>query len=163
MNLDLTAYITLICTSGVLNLYLCFYIFIKRHHYANIAHLFILHTGFTTIYCMGAAFSLLSVNLGEMKFWTVIQYVGMPFSPPAGLMFVMQYVGIKVRKKHIFALFIIPFISLIMVATNDWHHLHYRVFEIDPVLGAPYVHQEIGPWYTIHGMFIFSSMFVAFL
>ncbi|MED4289534.1 hypothetical protein P4678_04375 [Priestia megaterium] len=40
MNLDLTAYITLICTSGVLNLYLCFYVFIKRHHYANIAHLF---------------------------------------------------------------------------------------------------------------------------
>lgn len=163
VNLDLTAYITLICTSGVLNLYLCFYVFIKRHHYANIAHLFILHTGFTSIYCMGAAFSLLSVNLGEMKFWTAIQYVGMPFSPPAGLLFVMQYVGIKVRKKHIFALFIIPFISLIMVATNDWHHLHYRVFEIDPVLGAPYVHQEIGPWYTIHGMFIFSSMFVAFL
>lgn len=162
VNLDLTAYITLICTSGVLNLYLCFYVFIKRHHYANIAHLFILHTGFTTIYCMGAAFSLLSVNLGEMKFWTAIQYVGMPFSPPAGLLFVMQYVGIKVKKKYIFSLFIIPFISLIMVATNDWHHLHYRVFEIDPVRGAPYIHQEIGPWYTIHGMFIFSSMFVAF-
>lgn len=106
MNLDLTAYITLICTSGVLNLYLCFYVFIKRHHYANIAHLFILHTGFTSIYCMGAAFSLLSVNLGEMKFWTAIQYVGMPFSPPAGLLFVMQYVGIKVRK-NIF----LPFLS----------------------------------------------------
>ncbi len=98
-----------------------------------------------------------------MKFWTVIQYIGMPFSPPAGLLFVMQYVGIKVRKKHILALFIIPFISLIMVATNAWHHLHYRVFAIDPVLGAPYTHQEIGTWYMIHGMFIFSSMFVAFL
>jgi len=110
---------------------------------------------------MGAAFSLLSVNLEEMKFWTVIQYVGMPFSPPAGLLFVMQYVGIKVRKKHIFALFIIPFISLIMVATNDWHHLHYRVFEIDPVLGAPYIHQEIGTSSFRLCLLLFCSPFTA--
>jgi len=61
------------------------------------------------------------------------------------------------------ALLAIPFISLIMVATNDIHHFHYRVFEIDPVLGAPYVHQEIGIWYIIHGIFTFGCMFVSFL
>lgn len=61
------------------------------------------------------------------------------------------------------ALLAIPFISLIMVATNDIHHFHYRVFEIDPVLGAPYVHQEIGIWYIIQGIFTFVCMFVSFL
>ena len=60
------------------------------------------------------------------------------------------------------ALLAIPFISLIMVATNDIHHFHYRVFEIDPVLGTPYVYQEIGIWYIIHGMFTFGCMFVSF-
>jgi len=61
------------------------------------------------------------------------------------------------------ALLAIPFISLIMVATNDIHHFHYRVFEIDPILGAPYVHQEIGIWYIIHGIYTFGCMFVALL
>jgi len=50
-----------------------------------------------------------------------------------------------------------------MVATNNWHHLHYRVFELDPNLGAPFVYQEIGMWYMVHGVYTFSSMFVAFL
>lgn len=61
------------------------------------------------------------------------------------------------------ALLAVPFISLVMVATNDIHHFHYRVFEIDPILGAPYVHQEIGIWYIIHGIFTFGCMFVSFL
>ncbi len=50
-----------------------------------------------------------------------------------------------------------------MVATNDLHHFHYRVFEVDPALGTPYIYQEIGIWYIIHGIFTFACMFVAFL
>ncbi|MBD2870355.1 sensor domain-containing diguanylate cyclase [Paenibacillus arenilitoris] len=163
MNSDLTAAITLVCTSGVLNLYLGFYVFAKRHNYTHIARLFILQAVCVTIYCMASAFGLMSTTLEAIKFWTVVQYAGMPFSPPLGLLFVMQYLGIRIAPKWRNALFIIPAISLIMVATNDWHQLHYRVFEIDPALGAPYVRQEIGVWYMIHGLFTFASMFVAFL
>lgn len=101
--------------------------------------------------------------LSAIKVWTAIQYVGMAFSTPLGLLFIMQYLGFHMTRKKIMALLTIPFISLIMVATNDIHHFHYRVFEIDPILGAPYVHQEIGIWYIIHGIFTFGCMFVSFL
>jgi len=87
--------------------------------------------------------------------------MGMPFSAPIGLLFIMYYLGFSISIKKWIAILIIPFISLIMVATNDWHQFHYRVYEVDPVLGAPYVLQEIGTWYVIHGIFTFSSMFVA--
>lgn len=160
---ELTAYITLVCTSGVLNLYLCINVLAKRYNYTNIAIFFVLYTAFITIYCFASAFALMSTTLEQLKFWTIVQYAGMPFAPPLGLLFVMQYLGFKVTKKSFIALLTIPFISLLMVATNDIHHLHYRVFEIDPILGAPFVYQEIGIWYMIHGIFIFSCMFVAFL
>ncbi len=163
MNSQLTAYITLICTSGVLNLYLCLYVFAKRHHYNDIARFFILYTGAITVYCFGAAFGLISTTLEQMTFWTVIQYAGMPFSAPLGLLFIMYFLGKNITKRLFAALLVIPFISFIMVATNHWHHLHYRVFEVDPVLGFPYIYQEIGIWYVIHGVFTFASMFVAFL
>lgn len=163
MNSELTAYITLICTSSVLNLYLFFYVFFNRHKYTKIANLFLLYTAATTIYCLGAAFGMMATTVGQLKFWTAIQYVGMPFSPPLSLLFTMQFLGMKVTKKRCIALLTIPFISMVMVATNDWHHLHYRVFEIDPTLGAPYIHLEIGRWYVVHGIFTFSCLFAGFI
>jgi diguanylate cyclase (GGDEF)-like protein/PAS domain S-box-containing protein len=162
VNSQLTAYITLICTSGVLNLYLGLNVFVRRHKYTNIAQFFIVYTASITIYCFAAAFGLMATDLPQLKFWTIIQYIGMPVSSPLGLLFIMKYLGFKLSKKWYISLLTIPFVSLVMVATNDLHHLHYRVFEIDPLLGAPFVHQEIGLWYMIHGVFTFACMFVAF-
>lgn len=129
----------------------------------KIANLFLLYTAATTIYCLGAAFGMMGTTVGQLKFWTAIQYVGMPFSPPLSLLFTMKFLGMKVTKKRIIAFLIIPFISLVMVATNDWHHLYYRVFEVDPTLGAPYIHLEIGRWYVVHGIFTFSCLFAGFV
>ncbi|KIL42788.1 diguanylate cyclase [Jeotgalibacillus alimentarius] len=161
MNLELFTYITLTCTSGVLNLFLSLYVFFKRHQYTSIASLFIAYTLLISIYCFGTAFGLMSETLGEIKFWTVILYIGMPFSAPVGLLFVMQYLGINALKKRYLSLLIIPLVTFLMVATNDFHQLYYRVYEVDPVLGAPYVYQEVGIWYLVHGITTFSSMFVA--
>ncbi|UII58011.1 diguanylate cyclase [Cytobacillus spongiae] len=156
-------YITLVCTSSVLNLYLCVYVFLKRRQFTNIAQIFVIYAAAITIYCMASAFGLMSTSLAEIKFWTTIQYIGLSFSPPLGLLFIMQYLGFNLTKKKYAALLIIPFITLIIVATNDIHHLHYRVFELDVTLGAPFVHQEIGKWYIVHGFYTFASMLVAFI
>ncbi|MCK1990081.1 diguanylate cyclase [Lysinibacillus fusiformis] len=163
MNSQLTAFITLCCTSGVLNLYLCLYVFLQRFNYTKIAQLFIGYTALITVYCFASAFCIIVTSLEAIKIWTTILYVGMATSAPLGLLFIMQYLGFQLSKKKIIGILVIPAISIVLVATNDIHHLHYRVFEIDPVLGAPYIHQEIGLWYIIHGIFTFSSMLVAFL
>lgn len=162
MNSELTAFVTLASTSGVLNLFLCLYVFLKRQHYTKIAHFFIVYTAAIAIYCFASAFGLMSTTLEQIKIWTIIQYVGMPSSAALGLLFVMQYLGMNVTAKKYTAILAIPFITLFIVMTNDWHHLHYRVFEMEPNLGLPYIHQEIGIWYVIHGIYIFSCMLVAF-
>nr|WP_239581565.1 diguanylate cyclase [Jeotgalibacillus terrae] len=159
--MELIAYITLACTSGVLNLFLSLYVFFKRHQYTSIAYIFVVYTLLISIYCFGTAFGLMSENLAEIKFWTVILYIGMPFSAPVGLLFIMQYLGINALRMRYLMLLVIPLVTLLMVATNDFHHLYYRVYEVDPVLGAPYVQQEVGVWYLVHGIVTFSSMFVA--
>ncbi|WP_421383254.1 diguanylate cyclase [Bacillus salacetis] len=163
MNSELTAYISLICTSFVFNLYLCSYVFLRRHRYKDIAPLFILHALFTAIYCFGTAFSLMSTTLAEIKLWTVILLAGMLFSTTLGLMFIMKYLGKKLTVKSYIILLAIPLISVILAATNDFHHLYYRTYEIHPDLGAPFVHQEIGIWYMVQGIYTFGSLFVAFL
>lgn len=163
MHSPLMVYLTLICMSTVFILFLLIYVFRKRHNYPEIAHYFLLYTAAIGIYCFGAGMALTAATLGQMKFWTVIQYIGMPFSAPLGLLFIMRYLGINVTRAGFWSLLIVPFITLLMVITNDWHGLHYRVFEADPVMGMPFIYQEIGTWYAVHGLYIFSCMFVAFV
>jgi hypothetical protein len=121
------------------------------------------YTAATAVYCFGSAFGLVATTLEQIKLWTVILYVGMPFAPSLGLLFVCKYLGINLSGRSAALLLTVNFITLVMVATNDWHHLHYRVYELDPLLGAPYVHLEIGLRYAVHGVFIFGCMFAAFL
>ena len=163
MGSQLTMYITLICISGILNLYLCLYTFKKRHKYSNIAKYFIIYTATIAIYCFASALCLISTTLEQIYFWTIILYMGMALSPPLGLLFIMTYLGIKVTLKRGILLLLIPFTTIIIVATNSWHHLHYRVFELDPNLGAPYIYQEMGIWYMVHGMFTFACMLIPFV
>lgn len=161
MSAQITAYISIMCAAGVLNTFLCVYAFLKRHTYSNIVNYFIVYAATTTIYCFSAAIGLLASDIGEMKLWTTVEYIGIGFSPAFGLIFVLKYFDVHISKTILTTILLIPTITFLMVATNDLHHLHYRVFEMDPLLGAPFVYQEEGIWYMVHGTFSFSYMFMA--
>ena len=163
MSALITAYISIICASGVLNLILCVYAILKRHAYTSIANFFIAYALSITVYCFASATGLLATNLTEVKIWTIFQYIGIALSPAFGLLFMLKYLGFQMSKRIMTIIMMIPCITLIMVATNDFHHLHYRVYELDPVLGAPFVYQVEGFWYMIHGITSFAYMFIAAL
>jgi diguanylate cyclase (GGDEF)-like protein len=146
---------TLVTVSGTLNLFLGLYVFFRRKQYSEISTYFLLGTAAKTIYCFGYTFSLTSSTLEQLRFWSVVQYIGMPFAPPLGLLFVLKYFGFKVKKGQIAALLAIPALSLLSNATNRFHHLHYKQYQVHPLLGAPYNDIEVGPTYIVMGAFIF--------
>ncbi|API88242.1 diguanylate cyclase [Marinilactibacillus sp. 15R] len=163
MHAQLLVYISIIAISGVFNLYLFAYVFHKRHFYKSISTYFLAYIFAIIIYCFGSVFSLMSTNIIELKFWTAVMYLGLPFASPLGLLFVTKYLAIKLKRGYIIYMLTIPTISSILVATNDMHHLYYRRLEIDPVLGAPYFLQEIGIWYLVQGILTFGCMLAAFI
>ncbi|GAA0137099.1 diguanylate cyclase [Paenibacillus sp. YSY-4.3] len=163
MNSDIAAYITLVCTSGVLNLSILFYTYWRRHYYSSIAKLFMWNTFTSMIYCFGYAFSLTSTSLEQLRFWNIVQYAGMPFFPPLGLLFVMQYLDYKLTGKRIIALLIMPCLTLLINVTNESHHIFYRIYDIHSVLGAPYSEIEYGVWFIVHNIYVFGCMLAAFL
>ncbi|GAA5416109.1 hypothetical protein Pryu01_01141 [Paraliobacillus ryukyuensis] len=158
MNTNITAFVSLISISAVLNLFLAIYVVKKKSYYRSIATTFSMYIGSITIYCLAAAFGLLSTSIEQLKLWTTIQYIGIAFAPILGLFFVMQYLGRKVNRKRYLIFLVIPIITLLLVATNDLHHLYYRVYEAHPYLGLPYIQLEIGIGYVIHGIYTFSCM-----
>jgi len=157
MNSQLTMYITLVSVSGIFNVFLCLYVFLRRTEIPG-ARTFIIYTIALSIYSFSYAFGLASDTLWQIKLWTVIQYLGMPFSAPLGLMIILQYLGRKVSKPIAAAMFVIPTISWFMVATNDYHHFFYKVFELRELSPLPLLNIEIGEWYIVHGIFTSSCL-----
>jgi len=157
MDSLLTTYITLVCVSGVFNVFLCIYAFSKKSEIPG-ANTFIVYTAALSIYCFGYAFGLAGDTLWQVKLWTTVEYIGMPFSAPLGLLLVLNYLGRKVSGKAAAAMFVIPAISLIMVATNDYHHLFYKSMQLMEGMPAALVRIEIGEWYIVHGIYTFSCL-----
>lgn len=163
MEPKVEAYVTLVCTSVVLNLSILAYTYWKRHYYTNIAKLFMWYTLTSLIYCLGYAFSLTSTSLEQLRLWNIVQYLGLPFFPPLGLLFVMQYLGYKLERKRTIALLAFPLLTLIINVTNKYHHFYYRVYDIHSVLGVPFSEIERGTWFAVHNIYICCCMLAALL
>jgi len=160
MESTLTAYISLVCVSGVLNLFLCFYVFFRKEKIQG-SFIFTLYTLAVSIYCFAYAIGLTSETMEQIMFWTTIQYIGMPVSAPLGLFMVLQLLGKQPKLRYTLLLFIVPLITLILVSTNSAHHLYYKSIIEHPQYGLPFLEIEIGPWYVIQGVFTFGCLFLA--
>lgn len=133
---------------------LAVYVIANRKQYGEMASCFVPGVLAMAVYCFAYAFSLTSSTLAQIRFWSVMQYFGMPFAPAFGMLFVQRYLGYKLSRRRIAAWLAIPAFALLSNATNEWHHLHYREYKIHETLGAPYNDIEVGPTYIIMGCFI---------
>lgn len=162
MESQITIFITLAATSGVLSVFLGLYAFLKRKSVPS-ASLFVLYNAALAIYIFGYAFELASDTLAEIKRWIVVEYVGMPFSVVLGLLLVMRYTGRTVARKAAAAMFVIPAITLAMVATNDFHHLFYQSIYLRESSPKPLVDIAVGEWYIVHGAYTFGCLLAGFV
>ncbi|KRF03148.1 diguanylate cyclase [Paenibacillus sp. Soil766] len=160
MDPTLTMFISLIATSGVFTVFLCIYAYIKRKDIPG-AYTFVIYTTTQAIYIFAHAFEMASDTIVEVKRWTILEYIGIGAAPAIGLLIVMQYVGVNLTRTKIAALFVIPAITLVMVITNDYHHLFYKDMYFRE--NAPFLTTDIviGQYYIVHGAYIFGCMLAA--
>lgn len=160
MEASITTFITLNATSGVFTAFLCLYAILKRAEIPG-AKTFALYTGTQAIYIFAVAFELASDTLIEIKRWTLVEYIGISAAPALGLLIVLQYVGKFMSRKRIMALFVIPAVTFLMVATNDYHHLFYKDIIFREDTAVPMTDIVIGQYYIVHGVFTFGCMLAA--
>jgi signal transduction histidine kinase len=126
-----------------------------------------------SFYSLGYAFEIISTDLASVKFWLKIEYIGIPFITTFWLILVMNFTGHQAaqRRWFILLLFFIPFMTIILYFTNDFHHFFYRDITVDhnnPALLS--VELLKGPWYWVHisytylqafaGMILFAVMYM---
>ncbi|WP_238357953.1 histidine kinase N-terminal 7TM domain-containing protein [Cohnella zeiphila] len=130
----------------------------KRH--LSVARTMILMMLAASFYAFGYAFEVLSRSLSEFKLALQIEYLGIPFVSPLWLFLVLQFTetAVRYRKRLAAALFVIPAAVFVLHLTNDWHHLVYERYVLNPDSRLPLYTTVKGVWYKVHSVYSYGVM-----
>ena len=112
------------------------------------------------IWALSYGFELSSTSLEQMLFWIKIEYLGIAFIPAFWLLFLLKFTGRDkwLNSRNLYLVLVVPVITLIMVWTNAYHHLHYKSISIDHSGSFPLLNLEIGIWYKIHTVYFYTLL-----
>lgn len=82
---------------------------------------------FVTVYAWAYIGEITSRTVEAAFAWIRLEYIGIPFIAPLWLLFITSITGHEkwITRQREWLLMIVPFVTLAMVQTNDWHHLFY--------------------------------------
>ncbi|WP_445490697.1 histidine kinase N-terminal 7TM domain-containing diguanylate cyclase [Niallia sp. 03133] len=164
MDQVIMTYIVVMSVTGVFQVILGIIAYQNRKVFVG-TKTFVWLSAFSAIYSFGHALELTSTTMSGVMFWVVFQYIGMPFSAPATLILVLQYIGLEtlVNRKTYVLFYLIPSISFILIATNDYHHLFYKATDLTYEKGTALLNITVGQWYIVHGSYTFGTLFIGAL
>jgi PAS domain S-box-containing protein len=93
---------------------------------------------------------LVATDLPAKLFWSKVAYVGTVSAPVLFLLFALQYSGSAwlPALRYRLLLWVIPAATLLLVATNEWHHLLWTSFTPSPA-GHNILIYGHGPWFYV--------------
>ena len=148
MIADKTTLITLIATT-IINILLTVYLS-KEKKNNQLKKIFIFSLSILIFWTIGLIMQItLSKPLNiEPIYFDYFIYIAICFIPVAVFFMGLIYANTKIEfKKRYLLLFIIPIISLIVLWTNDYHHLFYEHYSVD------FQTNVYGPYATIHNIY----------
>lgn len=109
------------------------------------------------IWALSYGLELSSTSLEQMLFWIDVEYLGIAFIPAFWLLFLLKFTGKDkwLHPKYFYAFMLLPLITLLMVWTNKYHHLHYKSVSVDNSGPFPLLSLETGPWYIVHTIYFY--------
>lgn len=124
-------------------------------------------------YILGYTMELNAATPSQIIFWNRIEYIGIPFVSALWLTTGLMYTGRFARHRAAWsaAIFAIPFATMILRLTNEYHHLYIASAEFVRELGGLIFVRQFGPWAYVQmvhsalmilaamGVFIFDAVY----
>lgn len=154
-NLNIQFYLLLISVATML----CFSAYLLRQKdHKQLSRFFILDLTCILIISIGVLLQVIFTNLFNINpfIFEKFIYIGTCFFPVCFLLTSSIFINTKLvlTTKHKL-LFVIPLISLLILWTNDYHHLFYKFYSID-------LEQAVfGPYFYIHTLYSYSCILIA--
>ncbi len=154
-------YTVLLLSTATLSLLLTALIWRLRHVVGAKALMWLLVS--MSVWLIGYALELWSGSPGGKIFWAKVQYFGIVCAPLAWFIFTMQYTWgrIILRWWHFLLLSIVPLITLLLVWTNESHHLIWQTVALDTSQDLSTLQVTYGWWFWVHTAFAYLLMIVS--
>ena len=130
---------------------------IKTKKKKQVNYCFMAFTSCLLICCIGQILSIICPRFFDVEpvYFDYFVYIGTCFLPVAMFFFGLTFAKTKIKfKKKYLLLFVIPVISLLVLWTNDFHHLFYVKYAVlnkDTVFGS---------YFTVHSLYTYILIFV---
>lgn len=112
----------------------------------------------TSIWAFTYAFEYAATDLETKIFWSKLSYFGIVYAPVSFLLFSLDFSSRTAYLKwnYLIPLFIFSSIFILSPFTNDYHHLHWQSYSIDPETNATdYVY---GPFFWVMTFFAYLAL-----
>ena len=113
-------------------------------------------------WAIGSMFEVGSPRLEQKIFWTQVEYPGIVTVPVAWFLIMRAYFGQTARlsTRTILLIFLIPAATLVLLWTNDWHHLMYTDAFLDTSFIIPTITFARGEWFWVFYTTCISLIFI---
>lgn len=157
MTFSPNIYSGILILCGLITLYMCIRIF---RRYVIVVRWFGFMMLGIAIWALSYGLELSSTTREQMLFWLRIEYLGISFFPAFWVLFIIKFTGKDkwLNMRSFILIFLIPFITLLMVWTNELHHLHYKGVSLDESGMIPLLNIVTGPWYIIHTAYFYAML-----
>jgi diguanylate cyclase (GGDEF)-like protein/PAS domain S-box-containing protein len=142
------AYLSALFLTATISIITIFFVWQRRSTPATLPLLGVLFA--VTEWSFAAALETISPEVQSKIFWSVVAYVGITTSPVFLLMFTIEYNRSEkwMTLPRLSGFLIIPLLSTLAAATNEWHHALWTDVVLPPHSNfAVYGH---GGWFWIH-------------
>ena len=141
---------TIMIFAAIISLLLSVYAWQKRQNSTGVFLSLLLLS--TTIWSLFYSLEIFSSDLETMKVFLFVSYFGIGSLPVFWLLFAARYSGngLWLNPFVVIMLFIIPILSIVMIATNKFHLLFYNVIESGNIDSFHYLKLTPGPLWWIN-------------
>ncbi len=102
----------------------------------------------------------LATTQSLMNFWENVTYFGIALVPVSLFLLGIAYSRPDRGFNYYLLLYIVPAITLLMIWTNDWHHLFFTSY---PEIGAGITADMYGIFFYIHALYSYICLIVGFI
>lgn len=159
--MNVSALITILLLAGVLSAILTVYVLLKRKSLEAPSLAWLLFS--VSVWCFAAAVELQLTNVAEKKVFNVIRYLGIVSVPVWLLYFALEYSQklCKVKRWMTWPVWIIPALSILLLATNRYHHLFYARGVEDIADSFLSYRSQHGIWWWVHTLYSYALFLTA--
>ncbi|ACU05479.1 sensor histidine kinase [Pedobacter heparinus] len=155
MDFTFNSYASILIFCGIITLLFSYNLFGKKGEAVKLFGYMMLSNA---IWSLGYGFELASSTLSQMKFFINVEYLGITTLPMNWFLFCLQLAGKDCwykKKINLVMLLAFSLLTIVLVWTNDYHHLQYRSLNVDHSGPFPMVMITPGIWYRVFTVYFY--------